>query len=163
MSAVKAQVVPARASHMMPLAMNMRDADLDEIYALSDEPVLTVLNRSRRASLKCWTVLVDDEPSIIFGVAPISLLSGKGAPWMLATPRIEEIASRFVRHSRRYVDEMQRGYKTLENVVDERNELSKKWLRWLGFEIGEACAVGRHGEMFHPFRRRAANVHGKRA
>jgi len=43
-------------------------------------------------------------------------------------------------------------YPRLVNHVDERNEASKRWLSWLGFELGEPEPHGPFGIPFRPFR-----------
>lgn len=140
--------------HVLAIAENMRKADVDEVSASTGEAVLPALRRSYKASVKCWTAVNQDRPVVIFGVAPFSILTGKGCPWMLATDEIEDIAIPFIRQSRRYVDEMQRSFPVLINRVDARNEVSIKWLKWLGFDVQPAVNSGLNGEPFHPFERR---------
>ena len=55
-----------------------------------------------------------------------------GLIWMLTTPAIEEYPITFAREAKRYV-ERQKGL--LWNIVDERNTVHLKLLKFLGFKF----------------------------
>ena len=56
-----------------------------------------------------------------------------GTIWMLCTPAIHEYPITFAREAKRYVDSRQE--KILHNIVDERNIVHLKLLKFLGFRI----------------------------
>jgi hypothetical protein len=42
-------------------------------------------------------------------------------------------------------------YPVLRNYVDQRNTVSIRWLRWLGFRMGEPAVMGAARVPFVPF------------
>ena len=59
-----------------------------------------------------------------------------GTIWMLCTPAIHEYPITFAREAKRYVDSRQE--KILHNIIDERNTVHLKLLKFLGFKnLGE--------------------------
>lgn len=144
-------VHPALPIDIHPIARNMRDADVAECLAtdgrLPDDALRWSLNKSTMA----WTGFVDGEPIVMFGVGGSSMLSNWGVPWMLGTKRLPSVAVPFLRRNRGYIDIMLAGHSRLMNYVDARNTTSIRWLRWLGFHVGEPVPYGREGLPFHPF------------
>ena len=67
----------------------------------------------------------------MFGVHPIDDLTA--SPWMLGTDKIPEIARDVMKVSSRWVKEKNKEYPILVNYVHKDNEVSKAWLRRLGF------------------------------
>ncbi|WP_438027644.1 hypothetical protein [Sorangium sp. So ce233] len=60
----------------------------------------------------------------------------------------------FLRNSRAWVDKLMDGYQTLWNVVDARNEIHIRWLRWCGFTILRTIEnYGVEARRFHEFAR----------
>lgn len=103
------------------------------------------------------TGLIDGEPVCMFGVAPVSILNGEGAPWMLGTEQLEQAQVAFLRACRGVVADMERTYPRLMNVVDARNTVAIRWLRWLGFRFDESqYQIGGHA--FKVFRKGAWHV-----
>lgn len=124
------------------MAPHVRPADVDEAYAASGLPIERALADSVRFSSHAWAGTVDGEVACIFGVAPVNLLAGKGAPWLLGTELIERHAIAFLRRNRSYIRIMLSMYNHLENHVDCRNAQSIQWLRWLGFTFDEPAPYG---------------------
>ena len=56
-----------------------------------------------------------------------------GAIWMLCTPAIHEYPITFAREAKRFVDRQE--HKLLWNIVDKRNKVHLKLLRFLGFKF----------------------------
>ena len=91
-------------------------------------------------------------PAFMWGVSRTgSILSTTATPWLLGTDAIRLVARDFLRHSRGYVYEMQRGFERLENYVHAENVLSRRWLIWCGFTIEMNAPVFFNGEVFYPF------------
>lgn len=147
----KASIRPAVLEDAAELAPLLRQADRDEVFAshgLSPEEALPLaLNMSTHA----WAGCLDDRVVCLFGVSPISMLTGKGSPWFLASPEIEDHQIAFLRRNRPYVRFMSHVYPLLENHVDARNRKSMKWLRWLGFNLFPAEPWGYQQLPFHRF------------
>ncbi len=147
------KVVDATIEHAWAIAANMRAADIDECIAECSTP-LEALVRGIHSSTWCVTVLLDEVPTLMFGVAPVAVLNRIGAPWLLGTDDIHRIRRPFIRECRGYVDRMLETYPTLQNVVDARNKTSIRWLKWLGFQMKPVVEV--NGYDFYPFEMRAA-------
>jgi hypothetical protein len=107
-------------------------------------------------STHTYTVFLGDKPILMFGVAPMSILNGVGSPWLVGTDDMHGIRRQFVRECRPYVVQMLAIYGELRNFVDVRNEVSIRWLQWLGFKMEPAVRYGINGERFYPFVRRLA-------
>ena len=133
------------------LVRNMREHDIQEVNAATHMGLRNAVQTSVIMSTYSKTGLVNDELVCMWGVCPISLLSGSGSPWMLGTDLITEKQRIFLRRSKPWLDDIRKDYRYLENFVDARNTMSIKWLKWLGFEMDEAEPYGIHGEPFHKF------------
>lgn len=147
---LRAEIVPASATHVAVIADGARQADRDELWASSFSTVAEVLYRGLQASTHSWTVLYDDLPVAMAGVVPWSMLGGKGVPWMVATVDIERHPKPFAKLSKTYVAEMLRQYSHLINFVDDRNTMAIRYLKWLGFAMYDPEP---HGVLKLPFRR----------
>ena len=66
-------------------------------------------------------------------LAGIAGVHGEGQIWMLCTPAILKYPVTFAREAKRYVDSRQE--KLLWNIVDKRNTVHLKLLRFLGFKF----------------------------
>jgi hypothetical protein len=54
---------------------------------------------------------------------------------MLGSKGLLKITRPFLKESRSEVEEMNRVYPHLFNVIDSRNEVHLRWIRWCGFKI----------------------------
>lgn len=145
---------PATSEDAIYLSTRLRSGDLDELAAQYGPAtdVAAVLARALLVSSSCWAgCAADDEPVALLGVAPVSLLSGIGSPWMLGSARAEEFPKAMIREGRRKVKEMRVLYPSLVNYVHARNEVSVRWLQRLGFLVHDPQPVGFEGELFRQF------------
>lgn len=128
---------------------NLREADMRELNLASGfKPFRAIAQTMSAAPVKAG--LVDGKPVCLFGVVPFSI-SGGGCPWMVGTDGIESIPRTFVRESRKIVQGWRREFPYLENWVHDENEVSKRWLRWLGFALGEPEPFGPYNAPFRRF------------
>lgn len=148
----KIEVRKAQLDDVPHIAERMRHDDRDEIAAFGVSPE-TALLHGLRQSLQSWTGTVDDEPVCMFGFNRRTMLSEVGIPWLLGTDRVREIPYAFLRKSRRITaDVIASGtFSRLENLVSANNELSIRWLRWLGFSIHPDYAIAIGGRTFYLF------------
>ena len=150
------EIVPARASHLRRIAAVMRQADIDEVRAATGRDVLPVLSVSFRRSSLCMVALVDGQPEVIFGAGDLSILTGLGAPWLLGSDAVVRHRVEFLRRSVHWRDQLLLRYSTLRNIVDCRNTVAIRWLRWLGFVFSDPFL--HRGHEFMMFEMRAGNV-----
>lgn len=147
-------VVEALPEHDQLIGMNMRSADAEEVWASSMMTPIQAVRESRRVSTHVWTGMINDEPACMFGVASACLVSGYGVPWLLGTDVIEKYSFAFIRQCRPYMELMQGVYPRLTNYVDDRNTVSRRWLKWLGFQIEEPAPYGPFHKPFRKFEMR---------
>jgi hypothetical protein len=74
-----------------------------------------------------------------------------GIVWMLCTPAIHEYPITFAREAKRYIDSRQE--ELLWNIVDERNTVHLKLLKFLGFKFLRKKLHGPHHLSFIEFAR----------
>ncbi len=133
------------------LTLVLRRADREEVEALSGRNPREVLVESVERSSSAWAGLADGELVCLFGVVPLTLSGVTGIPWLLGSPAVCDYSRQFLRRNKAFVRAMLQEYPVLKNVVDARNTVSIRWLRWLGFTMGEPTPMGTAGLPFIPF------------
>lgn len=88
-------------------------------------------------------------------MAPGSILSGVGIPWLVSSSHLETHQKIFLRRCKSALKAMLAVYPSLENYVDARNHVAKALLRWLGFRLETAEPIGLMKLPFHHFTMRA--------
>jgi len=148
---MKAEVVAAEPWHAEAIGKHVRDADVDELWSGARATPAMCMEYGMRFNAR--TGLVDGAPVCMFGVVPFSLLMGSGTPWMVTTTTLDDrrVWRAFALHSRIEFEAIKARHNVLWNVVDERNDNAKRWLRWLGFELGVPFIYGKNGEPFRAF------------
>lgn len=114
---------------LLPLTRTLRRADLAEIAAHSGlSPHAAILRGVCASEVVCTIVGLKGEPVGVFGVG------AAGCLWMLGSDALAQgrLGRQFLRECRSYVDILQRGYPLLFNVIDARNTVHIRWLRWMG-------------------------------
>lgn len=152
------EIVKACHWHILPVGNNIRQADYDEVKASCGLHPITAISEGVKMSTKSWTALYNGKPACIFGVTPVSIMTGTGCPWMLGTSDILKMKRKFLIKSKDVVKEMLEICPILINYVDTRNKVSIRWLRWLGFTVYDPEPYGLNGEPFHRFEMRASDV-----
>ena len=146
-------IEPLTLEDSIYVADNLRAEDKVEISAFGVNSVHKAMDYSYHMSTEAWSAKANGEPFVAFGVSPRSIVLGHGSPWLLGTDKILQHQIPFLRQSISYTDMMHNRYPYLSNYVYERNDVSKRWLGWLGFTIHEPMPLGLHGEKFHLFSR----------
>lgn len=147
-------IVPAGMDHIASIAARMREADRVEVWAASRSTPHQALMTSIQNSAWAMTALIDGEPEAMWGVATLNILTSTGAPWLLGTDAVEKNFRQFLRQSVQWKEKLSAEYQVLMNFVHEDNEVSKRWLRWLGFTLYEPFELGPDGELFRMFEMR---------
>lgn len=141
---MRAELRPIRDGDIEAICANPRQACVAEMRRMGCSFEDALVESVRRSD---WTAcgVVDGAPVCLFGVAPGSVLSGRGVPWMLAGAGLDRAEIPFLRRSRPVRDAMLATYPHLCNVVDARNTRTIRWLDWLGFRINrEPVSVNGH-------------------
>lgn len=128
----KVLIRKATVGDCLYIAKHMRDADQKEIwYSHRQTPIKAMM---ACYLLDCLCALVNDRPTVLFGCT-------NGVPWMLATDDIKKVGVRFILASKDYVLSWLDQYKVLSNYVHADNEVSIRWLKWLGFNMLETVLI----------------------
>lgn len=132
------------------LAPNLRKEDRDECLAGSGDPSVT-LPQSVLASHRAFAIMSHDEPIGIFGWIRDS--DGAARVWMLGSDALTSGPNvrLFLRESREWVELLNERFPVLWNLIDSRNSLHIRWLRWLGFTFINRVAAGPQGLTFFTF------------
>lgn len=145
----KPYIVPATVEHAIAMAPHLRQIDADEMWSQGAWRPLEGLIFSVQNS-EAFTAIdpADGQPILIFGVGPISLLDNSRSVWLLGTDRIGKIKKQFLVESANYLNLIAAG-STVYNHVLTNNDLSLRWLKWLGFSIMDAKPHGWLAKSFH--------------
>lgn len=137
---------------------HLRREDLQEVRAVSTEPVVEVIRRSVLLSDQAFLATNgQDQPICLWGVGEVASNgpAGRlGVIWLVGTPLVQRNKVAFLRASRRFVDKTVKEYDALANWVDGRNELHIQWLEWLGFHrVATDPEYGVENRTFHLYQR----------
>lgn len=127
-----------KADHQESLASHGVDADQGIQIAMS-------------TSKLTWIALLKGEPAMIFGVGKLSLFSSEATPWLMGTRLMGKLKIRMIKDFKPYIKKMFELADVLENYVDERNKVSQKWLRFMGFKMDEPKPYGFQKKPFRRF------------
>lgn len=145
------RVVEPLPWHAEYIAARMRQADREEIWASHKAEPLEALLKGMRAADSCYVVMVDEEPVVMCGVAPMVGDPSVGVPWLLGTDKILRYQRSLLRLCRPQLAAMRGKYVELVNYVSCTNTVSIRWLRWMGFSFGEIIQVGKEENLFVKF------------
>lgn len=96
-----------------------------------------------------WTVKVDGTPEAMMGATPVSMLEGRGRPWLLMTDVAAKQHRAIMRLGRIYTQALQRHYPVLENWIHADNASTIRWLTRLGYQVGSVDVI--RGMPMRPF------------
>lgn len=136
-------MLPATEDDARELAPMLRAEDRSEVMALGLDPLDGLLQSLAGAS-EAWTWRDEGRIVCMAGVAPLSLIGRTGVPWLLGSALVAAHRRAFMVETRNTVARWLTMFDVLRNVVDARYSAAIRWLRWLGFTIGEPFALG-HG------------------
>lgn len=83
----RVEVVPARVTHVGPIASRMRAIDRLECAAAGHAPK-QALRQGFMLSDRCWTALVDGRPEAMFGSVTVSAIDRRCTVWLLGTDEV---------------------------------------------------------------------------
>ena len=133
------------------IADNMRDEDVTEVWATARHNPREAIDISIKCSHYASVVTINGTPMVILGLSVHNVLTGSGAPWLLGTHQALGHKRKFLSETHQVVDAMLNICPNLHNFVYAENKISIRWLKWMGFSIGDPIPYGPAGELFHPF------------
>jgi hypothetical protein len=151
------QRIEATMAHAKELGPRLRQADKDEVQAAcglaAEDALILAVAHAKKAH--AW--LLDGELVAISGISGSLIDDGVGVIWMLASDGVERVPKLLLKGQRQYVRDLLQGHDMLLNFVDNRNIKAHRWLRWLGFQLGDPKPFGAAGL---PFRLFTMSAHG---
>jgi len=133
------------------LADDMRQADVDEIWASNHHTPIEALLKGWMLSERSVVVTVNDEPCVMIGLVIRDILSGSGVPWLLGTENALKYKRHFIKQVPAVINEMLNISPKLFNYVHVENKISINWLKRIGFTFDEPAPYGYENEMFYRF------------
>lgn len=122
----------ARPHHARVIAASMRARDIAEIRAGWDKEPLEAIYEAMHGSIYARTLFCDLEPLCMYGLAPLSVLSGSARVWVFGTQAIDKHPVAFARASRLGVAALFCHCSLMTNLVDSEDTAAMRWLEWLG-------------------------------
>ena len=141
------RIVPAERAHVGLLASSLRLEDARECLAIGSQPFKSVWRSWRGSPQYRKTAFVDGQIAAMWGCGG-AWLGYEGVPWLLTAPPVEVIKLQFLRECRAGIAEMLDLYPVLRNYVHNDYEKSIRFLRCLGFIIGDPVPIGKYGALF---------------
>lgn len=133
------EVVPARATHVGPIATRMRAIDREECRVFGFTPKAAL--RHGLLYGDAWTVIIDGKPEAMFGVVAVNLISGTGRIWLLMTDVAARQSKALVRLGHRYTEALHAHFPILQNDVHADNVRAIRWLTRLGYYVGPVDVI----------------------
>lgn len=143
---------PATIDDAFALAPRLRAADIAEVRAAGHEHMDVVLAESIAASAEAWAYEVNGTVHAIMGLVEVT----GGVPWLLGSNELFKQGRDLLTLPQPFLERWLAKYGVLANMVHTDNHRSIRWLKHLGFTIGEAFQL--NGHSFHPFYMRQAYV-----
>ncbi len=133
-------------SDISQLHPRLRKEDRDEVMAMGLNPRTALMGGYLNG--ECHTGLYGDTVICMYGVVPET---NGGRVWMLSCEDIERHGLSVSRITRKEIKRFSSQYPQIYNVVDTRNTMTIKWLKWLGFSFGATHLIGSSNQPFKEF------------
>ena len=145
---------PSTLQDVAVVADNMRQEDIDECKAQSGDCPKGSMLYCYFKSDPCMTMISRNGYVMgMWGVVPETETAGR--IWMLGCNRmVDDKKDRewFLEEGKRSLARIQKRYPVLVNVVDARNKVHVRWIRWMGFTfIRKHPQWGPEGRLFYEF------------
>ena len=136
---------PITMEAALEVASNLRPEDRREVEEGHGTDSLGYLIREAQRGTCVYFTVPNGKTAGMAGV------EDEGVIWMLCTPAIHDYPITFAREAKRYVDSRQE--ELLWNIVDERNTVHLKLLKFLGFKFLRKISYGPNQLSFIEFAR----------
>ena len=127
-------------SDIYELLPNLRNEDLNEIYACGLTPEISLL-RGFLFSKTCYSAKFRGKTIAIFGFSDLDLNQHTGSIWLLGSNELTKHPITLVKEGKRYVKEFLKKYDVLVNAVDKRNIIHINWLKRIGMTISDSVYI----------------------
>jgi len=135
-------VVPYEESHRAVILGNLREVDERELYMLTRLSPPSAFDMTASGAVRMWSGFEGGELICVFGINRRTPLSTVGVPWLIGTNAIERHYRTFGKHSIKYARLFEQAFPQMENFVLAENHITARWLKWLGFDMGEPTPMG---------------------
>ena len=125
---------PATIEAAIKVASNLRPEDRREVVEGHGLDPMEELTLAVHRGSCVWFEVPNGKTAGMAGVGQ------KGEIWMLCTPAIHQYPITFAREAKRFVESRQE--ELLWNIVDERNKVHLKLLKFLGFKFLQKISYG---------------------
>ena len=145
-------VEKATREHALALAPDMRQADVDEVWAAHRATPLEALLWSIRVSSSSWAVFLNGDLAGLFGLCARPFLAPTMVPWLLTGRAVERHPRAFWQGCKTVIADWREAYPNteLEQYIDARHGQALRWAARLGFEVeSPAIPFGVAGLPFH--------------
>jgi hypothetical protein len=143
-------LVPATEAHALDLLSDISLQSSDDYASLGLDPSECALDILQK-SVCAFAGLIDGRCFCLFGVVPDSLTATSGEPWLLTSVDIARSKIAFAKASRQYIPYLRNRFTFLHGWVYERNTVSIKWLKWLGYTLAPAPSLATNGRAYYAF------------
>ena len=136
---------------MIEIARMMRRQDRRELVGIVGPNIEAETLLCLEASEQAYICKCDGVPLAAFGVVRTSPFENVGIIWMLAT---EETAKHKIytgKWTRKGIRAFLQDWDYLYNYIDEGNDDTIKWLKWIGAKVFPAAPYGIYGLPYHKF------------
>ena len=134
---------PATIEAAIQVASNLRPEDRREVEEGHGLDPMEQLTLAAQRGNSVWFEVPNGKTAGMAGVEP------GGNVWMLCTPAIIEYPVTFAREAKRFIEQQEEPL--LWNIVDKRNKVHLKLLRFLGFKFLEEISYGPNNLSFIEF------------
>jgi hypothetical protein len=123
------------------VASRNQPVDVEDILSRSPEARAipdsrSILDRWLKMSEEVWLGTYDGQVACVWGLVPPSIISNRVYLWLLTTDLAEQHKFIFVRQSQLAIENAFRRYDVIVGHVEVGNCAARRWLRWLGADIG---------------------------
>lgn len=146
------------ATDIAYLKDNLKQCDIDEVWASHHKTPYEALLEGFENSDQCLTVAKDGRALAMFGIVPVpagNVNDDSAIIWFLSSEELFRIKRfEFIRHSAGFVGFMFHRapqFNSFVNFVDARNKISIRWLSKIGAVIHDPMPFGAEGLPFHYF------------
>jgi hypothetical protein len=148
-NSIREQVVPATREHIDQMKGSFREIDELEALMVNGHDAYNTAISNFYLSVNTWVGLLYGVPVVLFGHTKEDIASGVSKPWFMGTKHMDRCGLSILRRTRKYIAKIKAASTKIEATVHKDNNISLKWLKWAGFNIGQPEPFGKSDQLFH--------------